>query len=73
MMRSASSIDRGGLRQERHLGILRQCQGFGFLFVLDENDMVRSLPHGADHFVVAFVADEDNRVSLLGEAGVASE
>ena len=58
----------GRLRQVGDLGVRRQLQVGHFVRVLYQDHVVRRLAHRADHFVVALVADQEDRVPLAREA-----
>ena len=56
------------LRQIGQLGCRREFQPVGVLGRFDQHDRLRGFAHRADDFVVPLVADQQDRVALLGEA-----
>ena len=56
------------LRDVGQLRVGREVERFRLLHGLDEDCRVGRLAHGADDLLVALVADEDDRVALVGVA-----
>jgi hypothetical protein len=68
MISPVSSTDRRRLRDVGQLRVGCEVERFRLLDGLDEDGRLGSLAHGADDLLVALVADEDDRVALVGVA-----